>query len=572
LVLPISVPIGITSITVTNLKNLLYIPNSSPTNSISAWTVDSSGYKVALSSYPSSSLIPNIPATGLTYGFTRTSTAINGLGSLYISYTPSFPSLANLMTITMPVNQTSIVTPGCTMLGASNNAVNCVILSSNSTSMTIYYYNQSTTTLTNVLNLEPNSNLLQVNLLTSANELIESTNAQVTPSIQYNQLSVTGNSSTLTVATNVLLLFNLTASNSIDIGSKIVIIFPSNTFTRISALTTQNCSYTISGGITYSGCQYGMNGSWVNQVNLTYLGSSIIAANTVISISMAFTNAWTSTLFSSNVIVFYVDSPTDNFVAQGVISLISLYGGQGSLTPTSINSLTVSQSSSIAASANCLNFTFNIGVPIAQSSTITIGIPKSAYKMNLLNSSALSNLNVSSSSENSSYYFISITLGCNQPFPLCNLANYQYSFTLNVANNPYVQNQQDQPTLQLLLSNQIITAVSYGAIPLYSAQTMSNPTISRSNSNAYQPTNITIGVAVPNLNISSFSIIISPLITPSGSSALVTSLTYLGLSATQSLNYALNASNYISVAISGLTGTINLLLSGTNNLLVSLAP
>jgi hypothetical protein len=169
LILPISVPIGITSITITNLKNLLFIPNIPPLNSISAWTVDNSGFKVALSAYSSASLIPNQAATGLNYGFTRTSTAINGLGSLYISYTPSFPSVANLMTITMPANQTSIVTPACTMIGASNNAVNCVVLSSTTTSITINYLNQSTTTLTNVVNLEPNSNLLQVNLLTSAN-------------------------------------------------------------------------------------------------------------------------------------------------------------------------------------------------------------------------------------------------------------------------------------------------------------------------------------------------------------------------------------------------------------------
>lgn len=169
LILPISVPIGITTISITNLKNLLFVPNTPPPNSIWAWTMDNSGFKVALSVYSSASLIPNQPATGLSYGFTRTNTAINGLGSLYINYTPSFPSIAGVMTISMPANQTSIVTPACTMIGASNNAVNCVVLSSTTNSISIYYLNQSTTTLSNVLNLEPNSNLLQVNLLTSVN-------------------------------------------------------------------------------------------------------------------------------------------------------------------------------------------------------------------------------------------------------------------------------------------------------------------------------------------------------------------------------------------------------------------
>lgn len=192
------------------------------------------------------------------------------------------------------------------------------------------------------------------------------------------------------MATNTNLLFNLSATNPIDIGSKIVIMIPTKTFTKIQALASQTCTYVIS-GTSYNSCQYAtINGSWVTQVNLTYLGPSVITANTAISINLTLTNAWTSTVFSTSLIVFYVNSPTDNFVAQGVLSLINLYGGQGSLAVASINSLTVGQSSSVAATANSLNFTFSLAVPIAQTTILTLSIPKSAYSMNL--SSIVSNL------------------------------------------------------------------------------------------------------------------------------------------------------------------------------------
>ena len=50
---------------------------------------------------------------------------------------------------------------------------------------------------------------------------------------------------------------NITSPNPIDIGSKLVFSFPSNTFTRISNLVTQDCTYSINGN-NYNGCQYGM--------------------------------------------------------------------------------------------------------------------------------------------------------------------------------------------------------------------------------------------------------------------------------------------------------------------------
>lgn len=152
-VFPISVPIGLTSITITNLKNLLFIPNATPANSITAWTVDGSGYVVAVSSYLPTTLLPNTPASGVSCSFIRTNTVINGVGSININYTPRFPTSAGIMNINMPTNQASIVSPSCSMQGSSNNANTCTVISSNTTSLFLSYFNQTSTSLSNILNI-----------------------------------------------------------------------------------------------------------------------------------------------------------------------------------------------------------------------------------------------------------------------------------------------------------------------------------------------------------------------------------------------------------------------------------
>jgi hypothetical protein len=163
---PISVPIGLSSITITNLKNILYIPLSTPTNSITAWTVDGSGYIVAISSYVPTTLLPNKAATGVNCALTRTNTAINGVGAVNINYTPRFPTAVSIMTVVMPLNQASIVSPTCTLQGSSNG---CSVLFSNSTCISLSYFNQTVTSLTNILNIEPNSNSMSIYMYTSNN-------------------------------------------------------------------------------------------------------------------------------------------------------------------------------------------------------------------------------------------------------------------------------------------------------------------------------------------------------------------------------------------------------------------
>lgn len=150
---PLSIPIGLTSITITNATNLLYIPQNSPSDGLKAWTVDDSSYTVAFSSNIPNNLIPNAATTGLSWAFSRTNTAINGVGALNIIYTPRFPTSVGIMKVVMPANQTTIASPSCLMQGASNNANTCTVLSSSTSTITLNFFNQTTTSLTNVINL-----------------------------------------------------------------------------------------------------------------------------------------------------------------------------------------------------------------------------------------------------------------------------------------------------------------------------------------------------------------------------------------------------------------------------------
>ena len=150
---PLAVPIGLTSITITNVTNLLFIPQNNPSDGIKAWTIDDSSYTVAISSIIPTNLVPNAASTGLSWAFTRTNTAINGVGAVNIMYTPRFPTSVGIMKVVMPANQTTITSPSCSMQGSSNNANTCSVLSSSTSTITLNFFNQTTTSLTNVINL-----------------------------------------------------------------------------------------------------------------------------------------------------------------------------------------------------------------------------------------------------------------------------------------------------------------------------------------------------------------------------------------------------------------------------------
>jgi hypothetical protein len=169
LVLPLTLPIATSSFLITNLKNLLSVPSTPPQNGLSLYTVDASSNKVAKSSFNSSGLAPSTPTTGLSYSFTRSSTSIGGSGSLTVAYTPRFPTAASSMTIVLPANQMAMNTAACN-IQKSSGLVPCQVIFSNSTVITLSYSGQTQTILTDVANIQPNSNLLSVLVANSYGE------------------------------------------------------------------------------------------------------------------------------------------------------------------------------------------------------------------------------------------------------------------------------------------------------------------------------------------------------------------------------------------------------------------
>jgi hypothetical protein len=163
--LPLSVAITTSTIVLSNATNILEIPNLPPSSGLTVFSVDASGSKVAESAFDTAVLVPNTPAVGINFAATRSNTAIQGVGSLSIAYTPRFPSVASTLFVTLPVNQMSLHSNGCQM--QTGSLVSCQVLSSSSSSISIGFSNQSQTVLTKVTNLEPNNNLLTLKVLNS---------------------------------------------------------------------------------------------------------------------------------------------------------------------------------------------------------------------------------------------------------------------------------------------------------------------------------------------------------------------------------------------------------------------
>jgi hypothetical protein len=323
LTLPLSVPIATSSVVITNLTNLLSIPQTLPSSGLTVYSLDSSSSKVAQSSFSSGSLISNTPATGLSYTFTRSSTAIGGAGSLTVSYTPRFLTVAASLTIYFPSNQMKMISSACQMQTAS--LVPCQILSSNATVITVAFLNQTKTILTDVSNVEPNGNLLRIESYNGQGELVERTDAAITPAIQLNSLAVTGSSTSTSVAFNTVLTLSISSGSPVSPTSKLVIDFPSESYTRIPALVTSDCSYTI-GANSYSGCQFLSSSGWLTEMNISNLGVSTVLANTSITVRIPVTNGWTSKSFGSGQIMVYVCSADNSYLSMGTLPLTTLNG------------------------------------------------------------------------------------------------------------------------------------------------------------------------------------------------------------------------------------------------------
>lgn len=281
------------------------------------------------------------------------------------------------------------------------------------------------------------------------------------------------------------------------------------------------------------------------------------------------TNAWSVSSFSALTLGLLISNPSDNFVAQGSISLANIYGGIPSLLPVTISNVNLVQGSNQANANNTVTLNFNLTVPITTGCMMTLYLPKSAYYLSTANLATINNLQ--SQSENSTYYNLNFSLTCTQSLPFCNLANSQYAFTLNLQNNPYVKIANDQFSFQILLGNNPVTSQSNLALANFVPQALPlSASISRSNTVAFASTNVTISVTNP-LNVNAYTLIISPLTKQTINLPLLTPNSAVLLS--QPLVYQLNSSNHLIVNAIGVTGsTSNITLAGQNNLLVSSTP
>lgn len=255
--------------------------------------------------------------------------------------------------ITLPVNQSrfGVGVPPCQVISASGNS-SCNLLTNTLNSITMSFANQTQIVIGNIINLQPNSNLLEIDLLTNNMEMIENSTKAVTPPVQYNAITISALSSTMLVGTNAILQLNITAAVSIDLNSQIVISFPNATYTRISSIITGGtaCSYGIL-GVNYTSCVFSTDGGWLTQVNLTYLGPLIIPVNSLINLSIPLTNSWAAYPFNYNAISIYLSNPLGFYIGKGSISMGNISPGMTSFQPVAISSsLSITQSSQLANS------------------------------------------------------------------------------------------------------------------------------------------------------------------------------------------------------------------------------
>lgn len=565
LTLPLTLPISTTSVVINNLQNLLSIPTNAPSSGISAWTIDTNSSKVAQSAFNSTSLAPNTPTSALSFNFVRSNTAINGIGALVINYSPRFTSAASTMQIVLPLNQAKMSSSGC-QIQTTSGLSSCQVISSNSSAITVGYLGQTQTILTNVINQEPNLNLLQVSIFNSNGELVETTSGNITPTIQLNEMTVYGQTNSSVVATNSQITFTLNLPSALSAVNKLVINIPTSTYLKISSIYNQDCSYSV-GSSTLNSCAYTTDSNgWLTQVNLTNLGTSQIPASTNITITLFVTNAWTSSAFNTTPIAFYVCSSTDNYLAQGSLQLSTLYGGAVSFSTAVISKFSVDQGGQLAGSTNNLTLSFNLPIPTPANTVLQLNIPKSTFNLNL--NSLQSSLTKVSSSENSSYYTIQLQSPCSQNVPICMLSNNQYTFWIVTKNNQYLQVSRNPISLQIIQGTSLITSLASLTTPPYIPLTLTSPSISRSNKQSSRPTTVTLSFST--IPIANFQLIISPMSTPSGNLLLVNSPSFTGFSASQSLTYMLNSTEHIVISvINAPSNSTSVIINGTNSFLVS---
>jgi hypothetical protein len=301
------------------------------------------------------------------------------------------------------------------------------------------------------------------------------------------------------------------------------------------------------------------------------LGTSTIPANSAISLTLTLTNAWTDLPFSSSSLIFKVCSSAEAYLSQGSI-LMSTLTGFGSFASVGITNIAITQSNVMAGGSNNVTLTFNVSVPTPTGTTLLLTLPKSSYSMDL--TSISSSLAATTSSQDSNYYHLTFPSGCDQNAPLCRTANSQYTISIVVNNQQYLQMIQNPLTLQLTQSGNSITTVKSAMVPLHTPLSVSGASISRSILNAYQ--NTTVSVSFNNSGLNNFNVILSPMVTSAGNVPLMTMLNSAVLTSNggQSLTYSSNSTNHIIISITsaGTNPTTTVTIQGLNPFFVPVAP
>jgi type VI protein secretion system component VasA len=204
----------------------------------------------------------------------------------------------------------------------------------------------------------------------------------VSPAIELNQLSLAGSVSQLTVVSQNTVSLSVTSLSTIDATSKIVMQVPTGVFLSISGLNSQKCLYSI-GGVNFTACSFAVNSQgWVQQVNLTNLGSSPVASNTPIKVELTLTNSWSVEPFSLKLIDVFVCSQEDSYLSKGSISVTTLTQAQN-FAATALTNVTSSQTSKVADTQNSLTVSYVLPVSASPNTLVTLSIPKSTYTLNL---------------------------------------------------------------------------------------------------------------------------------------------------------------------------------------------
>ena len=173
---------------------------------------------------------------------------------------------------------------------------------------------------------------------------------------------------------------------------------------------------------------------------------------------------------------------------------------------------------------------------------------------------------IATSSENTNYYVLSLNPTCTLSAPLCTPANHKFTVNISVTNDPFLQVTQQPLTVQVLESSNSLSSASSLAIPMHIAQSVGTPTISRTNKIANHQTSVSIDFT--HQGVTSFSLVIDPLSTPTGNVSLLNTVTSVNLGGSQALTYTVG-NGIINVVVNGQSnGVTNIILQGKNSFMV----